>query len=438
MPMDSSTTLYGLGLRTWHFIEPLLRDGHQLYLIGIRIPHDASLPDIQKQEFPQWTYLSVNNTDLYLNPAFLQEIHDAFNPDAILGINTYPAYIASLIQSEKPFWADLNGALMTEAQAKSAVIGNDQPVLDFWKQELAVIHRADIFSTVSIPQKYMLLGELASIGRINQYTVDYDFACWIPNSIEDIESPKPSNGPYIRGKLTGENDFVVLWSGGYNTWTDVETLYRGLHQAMEQNPNIHFVSTGGALKDHDESTYLKFQQLIQASPFKNRFHLMGWIPTEDVLGYYYESNLGISIDTLNYETLTGARNRLIHMMKVGLPVLTSLGTEISRIIQKEKIGFTFDIGNADQLTQRILDSAKDLSGLKELGLIGKQYVYQHFTYGITTQPVREWMKHPRRCPHGIAKPAPPAPDAQSSPGEGKPVQDMVNYFKTKFRRNKTT
>ena len=58
----------------------------------------------------------------------------------------------------------------------------------------------------------------------------------------------------MRGRLVPEDAFVVLWSGGYNVWSDIETLLQGLEKAMDEQPSIHFLSTGGAISGHDDAT----------------------------------------------------------------------------------------------------------------------------------------------------------------------------------------
>lgn len=435
LPIDSSTTLYGLGHRTWHFTEPLLKDGHQVVLITVRIPSakdvGLNLDKVIKQENKNFIYYCINEPELFQNIQFHQEIHDHFAPDCIIGVNGYPASFGARIKSDKPYWSDLNGALMTEAQAKSYVNGNNEPVKQFWEQELFCLYRSDKFSTVSEPQQYMLLGELATIGRLNQYTIGYDFVCPIRNSIEN-KFMENKNRQLIRGKIAGRDNYLVLWSGGYNTWTDIDTLYTGLIRSMEINPAIRFISTGGILPGHDEITYQRFMDKIQNSPFRDRFHLLGWVPNNDVFDYYFESDLGINIDSMNYETLTGARNRLIHMMKTGLPVLTSLGTEISHIIRKENIGLTFPIGNALELTNQILYAAEHREQLQAIGQRGKDFIYKNYIYEKTIQPVRDWVNNPQ-----------PAPDKKyrnysnqflSNPNihSGQPIWDMLNYFKNLF------
>ncbi len=74
----------------------------------------------------------------------------------------------------------------------------------------------------------------------------------MPNAIES--TPYKHLKTVLRGRLASEGDFVVLWSGGYNTWTDVDTLFAGLIKAMKEEPRLRFVSIGGAIPGRDEQT----------------------------------------------------------------------------------------------------------------------------------------------------------------------------------------
>ncbi|MCX7919856.1 MAG: glycosyltransferase [bacterium] len=434
LPFESSTTLYGLGYRTWHIVKPLLDDGHQVRLVAVRIPTASesglNLPLVQEirnlnDEFRNLRYFSINEMEPFLDGETVQKLYDEFRPDCIVGINGLPASVAAKINRTVPFWADLNGWLMAEAQSKSARIGSNQPIDEFWQQEERIIRTADIFSTVSIPQKYALLGELATIGRLSAITTGYEFVYHIPNSFEPKEIQH--NRIVIRNRL-GQDAFVILWSGGYNTWTDIDTLFNGITRAMKRDGRIWFVSTGGALPGHDEKTYIRFQELIQHSEFTNRFLLRGWIPSEDVFNYYFESDIGINIDTFNYETVFGARNRLLHMMKLGLPVLTTLGTEISYVIAENRLGLTFEIGNADQLAEQIHYAISHPQEMKEISQRARQFVYSNYTCEKTAIPLREWVKSPKFAPDNSAamiggKRQNPEFDASS------PIQILKSFFK---------
>jgi hypothetical protein len=123
---------------------------------------------------------------------------------------------------------------MAEAQAKAAVDKDDQFLYNYWNQERQVIDKGDIFSCVSTPQLYAVIGELGARGRLNQYTNGYNFAYVILEGFPEFEESAYGNGG-IRGREVAEDDFVVLWSGGYNTWTDVDTLFQALEGAMKAN-----------------------------------------------------------------------------------------------------------------------------------------------------------------------------------------------------------
>ena len=71
-------------------------------------------------------------------------------------------------------------------------------------------------------------------------------------------APFTSTRKIIRGGLIPDDAFVIFYSGGYNTWTDVETLFAALDQLMADYPQMYFVSTGGKIEGHDDLTYSRF------------------------------------------------------------------------------------------------------------------------------------------------------------------------------------
>jgi len=50
-----------------------------------------------------------------------------------------------------------------------------------------------------------------------------------------------ATGRAFRGEKVPNDAFAVLWSGGFNTWADPDTLASGLILAMGREPRIHFV-----------------------------------------------------------------------------------------------------------------------------------------------------------------------------------------------------
>jgi len=245
----------------------------------------------------------------------------------------------------------------------------------------------------------------------------------MPNAIEP--QPYRHTRRVLRGDLVGERDFVVLWAGGSNTWTDVDTLFVGLSAAMRREPRRKFVSLGGAMPGRDETTFYRFRRLIEESDLADRFVFTGWVANEDVPNYYFESDVGINIDRFSYEMLIGCRYRILDMLRAGLPVITTLGTEISHIVEQERLGATFAPGDAAGLTQGLLELARDEPRRRRSAARARDYVVKNRLVESVMQPLLRWAADPQPSSDrlslaaagpGVSGPSEPAAAPQSFTG----------------------
>ncbi len=404
LPSENPQRLYAGSIRTDAFVN-VLKKKNNVRLLGMRIKgsyrDEKKLPVIIMDFLKGFEYFSIDDKQ-FSNLNLLKKLSNDFRPDIVVGVNSVPSYYAALLELNKPFWADLNGSLICEFQLKAAAEKDNFYLWHFLRIELDIIHNADKFSVVSMPQKYELIGELAAIGRINSLNIFYNFVEVIQNPILPLEYKHNKN--VIRGKFVNKDDFIVLWTGGYNYWTDVNFLFKGLETTMRLNKKIKFVSLGGGIAGHNNKTFERFKKLVETSDFKDNFIFIGWVETEDVPNYYFESNVGINIDSYSYETLTGARNRLNDMMKAGLPILTTLGTEISKIIKEYDLGFTIDIGDQDSFTNRILElSNTPIQRLKSIGEKGRDYAIKHWQSKMVLKEFLNWVQDPQQSPDNIFK-----------------------------------
>ncbi len=397
-------------LRTWHLVKPLLDAGHEIALFTIPIytdrPETQIEPRTDEKQFEGLRYHAFNNCDDRFNLARLNEAAASFRPDALLGINSYPCALLSKVQSIVPMWADLNGSVVVEGQIKAAVYGNNSMLGFYWNMEETPLRRADKFSAVSVRQQYALLGELGSVGRMNRHTFAYPFATHIPNAFNPhFADPAGREGGKLnlRGKIVPQEAFILLWSGSYNSWTNIEILLSGVEQAMRVCPNLHYVSTGGPIHGHDDLTYPRFKQMARSGEFKERFHLLGWIDAAELLPLYAQADLGLCVDSGNYETMFGARNRTINMMAAGLPVLTTTGAEISEELVRAGCARGCKVDDAEDLARAIKDAYDYRSDLPSLGAKGREYVLDHFTYEQTTRELIAWAAKPEFAPDNKVK-----------------------------------
>ena len=445
LPNENTKSRPAAGLRTYQFLKPLLKKGglsiagsanafgsekrptYKVQLVTIAMPEcygsgsgGQKLKRKQITHSDGFSHFFISKDDPGL-VGEIQKIHDEFQPEAIISVNTFPSYIASQLESRASFWADLNGWVMAEGQAQAGKLETNDYLPHYWKMEQSILKRADKFSTVSVTQKFCVTGELASIGRLNSESFGYNFVEAIANGTEWFDGEKDVEAAGTAemekaGVKNAENlaaldnipkdAFVLLWMGGYNTWVDETTLYKGVAEAMEKCEKLYFVSTGGGIKGLDNKTFVKFQQMINQSPFKDRFVFLGWVDTCDIPYIYKRADVGLNVDRKCMETLTGARNRINEMMKFGLPVITTLGSEISYEVERVEAGIGVPSGRHELLGAAIckmygqwngIGKKNDISpdALSTYSQNGQTYIKKECNYDKLVRPLLKWLENPR-------------------------------------------
>lgn len=369
------------GLRTWQFLSGIKDLNVETKVVLL------SKDEHYKKGFKDTQNIIHLDKDSKAFLKKLKKIYKDFKPDACLGINNLPCYYLAKLKPKAPFWADLNGWVMAEAQSEAHLLKDDAYLGVLWERERLILQSADQISTVSERQKSATYGELASLGRLNQYTDEYEFVHAIPNANELQQ--KPSNYALRKNLQLKKEDFILLFSGSYNTWLDEETLFKGVESAIKKNKKIHYVSTGNPSKS--------FESKVKNSTLKKHFHFLGWLEKEDLIACYKEANLALNIDRPNTETYFGARNRINEWIQYGVPVLSTLGTEISGELSEAKAILSVPTKDPKALARSILEASKS----KELDKIAKRaalYAKTHYSVKATTKALQEWLVNPNFSP----------------------------------------
>ncbi len=384
--------------RTHQFLQPLLDDGHAICLCaGSRDEPAGTLP-------AEWQ----GRLD-YRPIAFgrrgwrraLQAAHDAYKPDAIVAVNFSHCLYATALRTDQPIWMDIYGDMLTIMQAAAFHAGSDRGLgttVAFLRQ---VLRAGDVFSACGTPQQHALVGELAMCGRLNRHTFGYELTQVVlpgapPPDAAPVTGPRPR--PRLAQHGVRDGDVVALWCGGYNTWTDVETLFHGLTLAMASAPGLHYVSAGASTYAAPDNAYARLCALVAASPYRERFHLLGWRPWTEIAALYAESDLGLSLDARHYETTYGTRTRLVEMLGAGLPVVTTLGTELSALLRDRGAALTFDIGDWRALGEQLCNAAADPTRRSALASAARRCAAETLSFRVTTAAARAWARHPTRAP----------------------------------------
>jgi glycosyltransferase involved in cell wall biosynthesis len=338
------------------------------------------------------TYASVDES-VYFQSSYIQDRYAEFQPEAVIFAHGSASFADWILNTDVPVWIDFCGHVMTEAQAKAAVYLDDSFLDYFFSRILGALFRGDAFSSVSEAQRWALVGELGLAGRLNSCTNGVDLVHTIPCGVE--EQDYTHDRTVLRGVDVGEDAFVVLWSGGFNTWTDVDTMFEGLVYAMDRDPTVRFVATGGQIDGHDEKTYPRFEEMIENSPHRDRFVLKGWLPRDLVHNYYFEADVGINCEKDIYEVRLGSKHRILDWSRAALPVISTRVTELSFAVEEDGVGFVCDPANPEALGCAILKAVARRSELASIGERFRNSMRQRYGFSLTTQPLRDWARNPR-------------------------------------------
>lgn len=391
LAIDDTQKFHSGGNRAWHLTKPLLDKGFEVTLVCMRITDHANrdAPKEQIKTQDNLTYYNVDEVSLFANDNYLQSLIQKHQPNALIGACAYPASRAVLVAGDLPVWADIHGYPMGEAQAKAAQTKEDGYLHHFWNIYCPVLQRADRFSVTSERQRMALIGELGVMGRLNQYTFGENLVTQIPIAWDD-------NTPFMPHNREPDEPLHVFFSGGYNNWCDVDTLFIALEKAMESDSRIHFLSTGGAIDGHDEVTYPKFVEKVKQSKFNNRFDLRGWVNRSELEECQKKAHLGINVDLPCYETLIGARNRITEFLARGIPVLSTLGTEISQILFYKGAILTAPIQQPLALASEIKLAANHPKKMRQLSEQGRKLFEQQYTFQTSSRELVDWSRNPVR------------------------------------------
>lgn len=403
LPFENTPRSFGPGIRAWQFAWSLARAGHEVRLLALRAP--GAYPDgaAPGPEVRDGVRIERVSDVAFFDPATVRDTIREARPDALVGASFFGSAALAGARTPLPFWGDEFGHAMAEAQAKASVEGRNWPVAYTWNLLRPVLLSVDRLSVVSERQRYAAIGELGAVGRLTSETCGYEFTAVIPCALVPAgETPPPSSpapeSPVVRGRLVPDDAFVVLWSGGFNVWSDSETIARGLELAMERDARIHFVATGGAIPGLGGATWERFAALVERSSHRERFHMEGWVAAERVAAYVKEADLGILADRAIYEGLLGSKNRIVQWMGAGLPVVYNRIGDLGDMLEERGLGLTFRPGDASALGERLAWAASHGAELREMAARAREVAERELSFEASARPLVEWATAPLRAP----------------------------------------
>jgi glycosyltransferase involved in cell wall biosynthesis len=325
----------------------------------------------------------------------LRDLRHDHAPDVVVTAGPFlPMGAGARAVAAEPLWVDVPGDPMAEAQARAFRDGTTLAIQRYREMYGLALARGDRFSVISGAQRAAAIGALGLAGRLRGEILGEDLVAVVPGSVEGADPETGAEPAAIR--TLPRDAFVVFSAGGFNTWLDEETMAESILRALDREPRLHFLSTGGGLQGHDEGTYARFAERLRSSPHQDRVHLLGWVDDRDLPAIWARADLCLLIDRPCAEAELGARTRVLSALGYGLAVAATPTCEMVRAL----------VGAEGFLPLPCRDAAATAQILVEAAAAGRRrWSHRHLLapYSIdrSTTPLTRWLQDPRRAPGGV-------------------------------------
>ncbi len=384
----------GPHFRTTLFWQCLHGAGHELFLASLGDEHANGLSE---EPLPGGGVMRQFSPAMMLDVKPVRDWAVQLHVNALIGVGTImPASTAAQLNDVAPVWIDLAGDPIAEVQSKAEAYPEqncDALLAHVTRLTEICLRGGDCFSGVSHAQSHAMVGQLALLGRLNARTAGQVMVHKLPNGACP-RLPAPAAGaPLFRGVDCPRDAFLVAWSGSYNTWMDEDLLYRGLIAAMQRDERIHFVSTGGGAEGYNEGIYGRFRQHVESGLYRERFHLLGWIARDRAEAIHAECDIGLNIDRWCYEGILGARNRIVSLLSLGLPVATTVLAEVSRELVQAGGAFEIPLGHSAAMADLLVKLSAQPQQLSESLQRGRKWLARN-DFQAFARPLLDWAEKP--------------------------------------------
>jgi glycosyltransferase involved in cell wall biosynthesis len=203
------------------------------------------------------------------------------------------------------------------------------------------------FICASETQRDLWLGSMLSLRLLDPSTYDRDPSLrsvidLVPFGVAE-EPPVPSAGagPREQIRALGENDEIVLWSGGIWRWLDAETAIRAVVQLAERRPSVRLVFMGAGSRNPAaaQSTEAARALAEQLGAIGSLVHFHdAWVPYAERGSWLLQADCAVSCHREHLETRFAFRTRLLDCFWAALPVVCTEGDDLADYVTREHLG----------------------------------------------------------------------------------------------------
>ena len=348
----------GPAIRAWHMAHALADDNDVtlVSLSGVE-PLDATFDMVHVRPGDDRAFGKLESwADVIIFQGHAMALFDSLRrSDKIVVVDIYdPMHLEQLEQAR-----ELPRATWDKQVRDATAVLNEQ------------LERGDYFLCASERQRHFYLGQLAALGRLSPATYETDpdltrLLSVVPFGLST--TPPVHERAALKGVVPGigENDKVLLWSGGLYNWFDPKTLIRAVALLSERRDDVRLFFQGAKHPHPDvpemgivsESRALAAELgVLDSSVFFNS----SWVDYNDRQNYLTEADAGVSTHHSHIETTFSFRTRILDYLWAGLPMVVTEGDHFAELVDTEGLGVVVparDVaGLADALERVLYDEA---------------------------------------------------------------------------------
>lgn len=366
------------GHRTAQLARALVRSGCRVERV--------LLDEEVARERPAGEAVRVLPAALFRAGVALRQALEDFAPDAVVAAGGFHAARAVAgIAGAAPCWIDLPGDLAAEGQLRARGGGDPTDHVSVLAGALAA---GDRFSVVGPSQRLALLGQLGLAGRLAGSHVAEDPVAVIP-----LASDGPAEVPALP-----EQGFQVLSAGSSNTWMDLSGLHAALAGALAARPEMTFVSTGGEVSGHDETSHGELWRRIGSSPFAPRCRDRGRLPRREALEVLGRSHVVLCLSRRCLEAELGSRMRVVEALAWGRPVVISDGGDLAAEVRAAGAGLVVPAEDGAAAAAALVTLAADRDRRLGCARRARELWERRFRADGALPALEEWARRPTRWP----------------------------------------
>jgi len=268
------------------------------------------------------------------------------------------------------------------------------------KLQLAI---GDFFICASEKQRDYWTGMLSAMGRINPFSYDADNT--LRTLIDVVPFGIPSEPPKRSGASISsvipsikEGDKILLWGGGIWNWLDPITTIKALWETARDRDDIKLLFMGIKHPDPKLPEMKKCLDAIKLSKelglYNDKVFFNEWTPYDMRQTMLLESDAGLSIHQERIETEFSFRTRVLDYIWAGLPVITTEGDSIAKMVKEENIGEVVKYENTTQLA-RVMESMMVNKSLQDIFRKNIKKIRSRFFWENVTKPLVRYCRDPR-------------------------------------------